>query len=88
MRGLQILSTLWTETQIWSAARRKDNQIAKKGKKKVNDITVVILYRDGEKEVCHVADYKIESGCLSLHQRYKETRYIPLDLIKEWKVFD
>ena len=54
----------------------------------MNDTTVVILYRDGEKEVCYVADYKIESGCLSLHQRYKETRYIPLDLIKEWKVFD
>lgn len=49
---------------------------------------VVILYRDGKKEVCYVTDYNIKSGCLSLYQRYQKTRYIPLEFIKEWEVSD
>lgn len=52
----------------------------------MNDIKVTILYRDGQKEVCYVTDHGIINGCLSLYQRYKETRYIPLDTIKEWKI--
>lgn len=54
----------------------------------MNNIEVTIVYRDGEAEVCHVTDYRVKDGFLSLYQRYKETRYIPMDRIKEWKVRD
>lgn len=52
----------------------------------MDNIKITILYRDGEEEVVYVTDHGIVNGCLSLYQRYKETRYIPLDLIKEWRV--
>lgn len=51
----------------------------------MDDIRITILYRNGEKEEVYVADYDIVNGCLMLQKRYKETRYIPLDLIKEWR---
>lgn len=54
----------------------------------MNNIKITILYRNESKETCYVTDYKFDKGCLSLYQRYKETRYIPLDLIKEWRVND
>lgn len=49
---------------------------------------VTISYRNGKEETCYVTDYGIKSGCLSLYERYKGTRYIPIDTIKEWKVSD
>lgn len=52
-----------------------------------NDILIIIEYRGGNKEECYVSDYEIVSGCLLLKQRFEGTRYIPLDLIKEWKVW-
>lgn len=52
----------------------------------MDDIKITILYRNGEEEVCYVTDHDVVTGCLGLYQRYKETRYIPLDLIKEWRV--
>lgn len=52
------------------------------------NIKITILYRNGEEEVIYVSDYDAHDGCLSLYQRYKERRYIPLDLIKEWRVAD
>lgn len=54
----------------------------------MNNINVTILYRDGSKENCYVADYVVENNCLRLYERYKKTRYIPLDVIKEWQVID
>lgn len=52
----------------------------------MDNIKVTILYRNGDEEVVYVTDHRVVNGCLSLYQRYKETRYIPLDLIKEWRV--
>lgn len=52
----------------------------------MNNREITIVYRDEEEETCYVSDYGISEGCLRLHQRYQETRYIPLDLIKEWRV--
>ncbi len=49
---------------------------------------VTILYRNGQEETCYVSNYGVYKDCLRLYQRYKETRYIPLDLIKEWRVSD
>lgn len=54
----------------------------------MNNIKVTIIYRNGEVEVCHVSDYGVKDGCLGMYQRYKETRYIPMDRIKEWIVSD
>ncbi len=54
----------------------------------MDNIKITIIYRNGEVEVCYVTDYGVKNGCLSLYQRYKETRYIPMDRIKEWKVSD
>lgn len=54
----------------------------------MDDIRVTIIYRNGAVEACYVTNYKVKDGCLSLYQRYKETRYIPMDRIKEWKVCD
>lgn len=54
----------------------------------MNNIKVTILYRDGTDEVCYVTDYVVKNNCLSLYERYKKTRYIPLDIIKEWQVID
>lgn len=51
----------------------------------MDDIRITILYRNGEEEVVYVTEHSVVNGCLSLYQRYKETRYIPLDLIKEWR---
>lgn len=52
----------------------------------MNDKKVTILYRDGKEELCYVTDCYIKNGCLGLYQRYKETRYIPMDTIKEYRV--
>lgn len=52
----------------------------------MDNIKITIVYRNEEVEVCYVTDYGVKNGCLSLYQRYKETRYIPMDRIKEWKV--
>ena len=60
------------------------NLIWEMERKKMDDIRITILYRNGEEEEVYVADYDIVNGCLMLQKRYKETRYIPLDLIKEW----
>ena len=54
----------------------------------MDNIKITILYRNGTDEVCYVTDYRVDKGCLRLYQRYKETRCIPLDLIKEWRVAD
>lgn len=54
----------------------------------MNNIKVTILYRNGQEEECYVTDYGVKNNCLSLYQRHKETRYIPLDTIKEWRVND
>lgn len=54
----------------------------------MDNTKVTIVYRNGNVEVCYVTDYGVVKGCLSLYQRFKETRYIPLDTIKEWKVVD
>ncbi len=54
----------------------------------MNNIRVTIIYRDGQEECSYVSAYRITNGCLELYQRYEETRYIPLDIIKEWKVSD
>lgn len=54
----------------------------------MNNIKITILYRNGKSEGCYVTDYGVKDGCLSLYERYKETRYIPLDLIAEWRVGD
>lgn len=51
----------------------------------MNDTKVTILYRDGSEETAYVCDYGIINGCLKLYRRYEETRFIPLDTIKEWK---
>ncbi len=51
----------------------------------MDNVKVTILYRDGQEEVCYVTDYGVKDGCLRLYQRYKETRYIPMDTIKEWR---
>ncbi len=66
-----------------------DRCIAWKGMSRgMDNIKVTIVYRNGEVEVCYVTDYGVKNSCLSLYQRYKETRYIPMDRIKEWKVCD
>lgn len=52
----------------------------------MDETKITILYRNGEKEETYVTDYAVKDGCLQLYQRYKNTRYIPLDLIKEWIV--
>ena len=54
----------------------------------MDNIKITILYRNRTDETCYVTDYGVNKGCLSLYQRYKETRYIPIDLIKEWRVAD
>ncbi len=54
----------------------------------MDDIRVTIIYRNGVVETCYVTNYRVKDGCLGLYQRYKETRYIPMDRIKEWKVCD
>lgn len=53
----------------------------------MDNIRVTIIYRSGSVEVCYITNYKVKDGCLSLYQN-KETRYIPMDRIKEWKVCD
>lgn len=53
-----------------------------------NNIKVVILYRDGKEETYYVAGYSIVNKCLSLYERYKGTRYIPLDILKNWNVHE
>lgn len=54
----------------------------------MDNVKITIVYRNGEVEVYYVTDYGVKDGCLSLYQRYKETRYIPMDMIKEWRVRD
>lgn len=54
----------------------------------MDNIKVTIVYRDGNVEVCYVRDYGVKNGCLNLYQKYKETRCIPMDRIKEWRVSD
>lgn len=54
----------------------------------MDNIKITILYRNGTEETCYVTSHGIVNGCLKLYQRYKETRYIPLDLIKEWTVLE
>lgn len=51
----------------------------------MDNIKVIISYRDGTKETEYVSDYGICEGCLKLYHRYADTRFIPLDLIKEWR---
>lgn len=52
----------------------------------MNETKITIIYRNGKVEVCYVTDYCVKDMCLSLYERYKETRNIPLDLIEEWRV--
>lgn len=54
----------------------------------MDNIKITILYRNGTDETCYVTSYGTSNGCLKLYQRYKETRYIPLDLIKERRIAD
>lgn len=52
-------------------------------------LNIKIIYRDGTEESVYVDDYCIGKNCLSMYTRAGEnkgTRYIPLDLIKEWGV--
>ncbi len=54
----------------------------------MDNIKITILYRNGQEETCYVTDYGISKGFLRLYKKYKETRHIPIDLIKEWRVSD
>lgn len=54
----------------------------------MDNIKVTIIYRNGEVEVSYVTDYRVKDGCLALYQKYEGTRYIPMDMIKKWKVYD
>lgn len=46
------------------------------------------MYRDGKEETDYVQSLKVANGCLEVHKRFDCTRYIPLDTIKEWRVYD
>lgn len=52
-------------------------------------IEIKIIYRNGKEEKDYVDSYKVMDGCLCVHVRFgieSGTRYIPLDLIEEFRV--
>jgi len=52
---------------------------------------VKIIYRDGTEEVTYIDDLGVLNGCLYLYTRYgidSGRRYIPLDLVKEYRIDD
>lgn len=54
----------------------------------MNNTLIKIMYRDGKEERDYIYSYRIAKGCLVLYKRFRDTRYIPLDTIKEWRVYD
>lgn len=51
---------------------------------------IKIIYRDGAEEQIYVDNYSVKDGCLCTYVRFgvdSGTRYIPLDLIKEYIVY-
>lgn len=52
-------------------------------------LSIKITFRDGTEESVYVDDCSILNNCLALYTRNgqdKGIRYIPLDLIREWRV--
>lgn len=54
----------------------------------MDNTKIIIQYRNRKEETEYVSSYGVYEGCLKLYHRYKDTRFIPLDLIKEWRVVD
>lgn len=49
----------------------------------MNDITIIILFKDGTNETIDCWEYEVENGCLSVGDSFGKTRIFPLDNIKE-----
>lgn len=52
----------------------------------MNDITIIILFKDGTNETIDCCDYEVKNGCLSVTKRFGKTRVFPLDNIKEFTI--
>ena len=52
----------------------------------MNDIRIIITFKDGTKETIDCCDYEVKNGCLAIQIRYQKTRVFPIDNIKEFEV--
>lgn len=52
----------------------------------MNDIRIIITFKDGTKEAIDCNDYEVKNGCLAISIRYGKTRVFPIDNIKNFDV--
>ena len=54
----------------------------------MKDTLIHVKYRDGSEESYYVCSHNVDKGCLVLCKRFDCTLFIPIDTIKEWRVYD
>lgn len=53
----------------------------------MNDLTIIIVFKEGTIETIKCLDYEVKNNCLSVSLYHKKTRVIPLDNIKEFTFY-